>query len=285
MSTVADEAVAAGPVSRVTRKLLADGETAVGLYRKLAQDRPGTFLLESAENGRSWSRYSFIGVRAAATLTEKDGRAHWIGDPPPGVPTVGTPLDVLAGTVAALRGPRDASLPPLVGGMVGFVTYDAVRRLEKLPDDTIDDLHLPELVMFLVTDLAVLDHHDGSVLLIANVLPGDSAENADEAPRRDDGGAAESGAVDRGDHERRGHSAAGAPNVKRANTCHGSSGLVSTSGPATSSRWCQASGSRHRRQSAHSTSTGCYAPATRVRTSTCCGSMASTSSAPAPKRT
>ena len=74
-------------MSRVTRKLLADGETAVGLYRKLAQDRPGTFLLESAENGRSWSRYSFIGVRAAATLTEQDGRAHWIGDPPPGVPT------------------------------------------------------------------------------------------------------------------------------------------------------------------------------------------------------
>ncbi len=64
--------------------------------------------------------------------------------------------------------------------MVGFVTYDAVRRLEKLPDDTIDDLHLPELVMFLVTDLAVLDHHDGSVLLIANVLPGDSAENAEK---------------------------------------------------------------------------------------------------------
>jgi len=169
----------AGPVSRVTRKLLADGETAVGLYRKLAQDRPGTFLLESAENGRSWSRYSFIGVRAAATLTEQDGQALWIGDPPPGVPTVGSPLDVLSGTVAALRGPRDASLPPLVGGMVGFVTYDAVRRLETLPDDTIDDLHLPELVMFLVTDLAVLDHHDGSVLLIANVLPGDSAENAE----------------------------------------------------------------------------------------------------------
>ena len=99
--------VSAGPVGRVTRRLLADGETAVGLYRKLAQDRPGTFLLESAEHGRSWSRYSFIGVRAAATLTERDGQALWIGTPPPGVPTEGTPLDVLAGTVAALRGPRD----------------------------------------------------------------------------------------------------------------------------------------------------------------------------------
>jgi anthranilate synthase component 1 len=63
--------------------------------------------------------------------------------------------------------------------MVGFVAYDAVRRLERLPDDTIDDLHLPELVMFLVTDLAVLDHHDGTVLLIANVLPGDSDAEAE----------------------------------------------------------------------------------------------------------
>jgi anthranilate synthase component 1 len=166
-------------VTRLTRRLLADGETAVGLYRKLAHDRPGTFLLESAENGRSWSRYSFVGVRAAATLTERGGKAHWIGTPPPGVPTEGEPLKVLAATVQALHEPRDPNLPPLVGGMVGFVGYDAVRRLERLPDDTVDDLQLPELVMFLVTDLAVLDHHDGSVLLIANVLPGDSPEDAE----------------------------------------------------------------------------------------------------------
>jgi anthranilate synthase component 1 len=166
-------------LTRLTRRLLADGETAVGLYRKLAHDRAGTFLLESAENGRSWSRYSFVGVRAAATLTERDGGAHWIGSPPPGVPTEGEPLKVLAATVEALREPRDTSLPPLVGGMVGFVTYDAVRRLERLPDDTVDDLHLPELVMLLVTDLAVLDHHDGSVLLIANVLPGESRDDAE----------------------------------------------------------------------------------------------------------
>jgi anthranilate synthase component I len=166
------------PVTQVTRKLLADGETAVSLYRKLAGDRVGTFLLESAENGRSWSRYSFVGVRTAATLIERDGQAVWLGDPPVGVPTSGTPLEVLAATVAALRCPRDASMPPLVGGMVGYVAYDAVRRLERLPDDTVDDLHLPELTMFLVTDLAVLDHHDGSVLLIANVLPGDTTEQA-----------------------------------------------------------------------------------------------------------
>src|SRR5213593_4927091 len=66
----------------VTRRLLADAETPVGAYRKLAGDRPGTFLLESAEHGGVWSRYSFVGVRAAATLSERDGRAVWTGSGP-----------------------------------------------------------------------------------------------------------------------------------------------------------------------------------------------------------
>ena len=83
----------------VTRRLLADGETPVGVYRKLAGG-PGTFLLESAEQGagqggNAWSRYSFIGVRSAATLTERDGAAHWLGTPPTGVPTHGDPVRVL----------------------------------------------------------------------------------------------------------------------------------------------------------------------------------------------
>ena len=62
----------------VVRRLLADGETPVGVYRKLANNAPGTFLLESAEHGRSWSRYSFVGARAAATLTENAGQARWL---------------------------------------------------------------------------------------------------------------------------------------------------------------------------------------------------------------
>ena len=66
----------------VVRRLMADAETPVGLYRKLAQNRPGTFLLESAEHGGVWSRYSIIGAASRATLTEKDGEVHWIGEPP-----------------------------------------------------------------------------------------------------------------------------------------------------------------------------------------------------------
>src|SRR5438067_1414457 len=76
----------------VTRRLLADAETPVGVYRKLAGDRPGTFLLESAENGRSWSRWSFVGVRSPAALTVVDGVAAWTGTPPVGLPQGGDPL-------------------------------------------------------------------------------------------------------------------------------------------------------------------------------------------------
>ncbi|MGS2587343.1 anthranilate synthase component I [Streptomyces hebeiensis] len=157
----------------VGRRLLADGDTPVGLYRKLAAERPGTFLLESAENGRSWSRYSFIGVRSAAALTERDGRTHWLGTPPVGVPVDGNPLATLRATVETLHTPRDlaSGLPPFTGGMVGYLGYDIVRRLEKkIGDHARDDLRLPELTMLLTSDLAVLDHWDGTVLLIANAI-------------------------------------------------------------------------------------------------------------------
>ncbi|HWG25726.1 anthranilate synthase component I [Actinospica sp.] len=156
----------------VTRRFLADGETPVGLYRKLAAERPGTFLLESAEHG-VWSRYSFIGVRSELALTERDGAAAWIGTPPAGAPTGGEPLEVLRATLDLLRTPHDrdrADLPPLTGGFVGFLGYDTVRRLERVGEHAKDDLDLPELTMLLAADLAVLDHTDGTVTLIANAI-------------------------------------------------------------------------------------------------------------------
>ncbi len=169
------ERARAGRVVPVTRRLLADGETPIGLFGKLAGG-PGTFLLESAEPGRSWSRYSFVGVRSVATLTEVDGQARWLGEPPVGVAMDGNPMTALRDTVAALATPRDAEDgPPLTGGMVGYLSYDVIRYIEQLPDTGVRDLPLPELGMMLVTDLAVLDHHDGSLLLIANAIVGEGA--------------------------------------------------------------------------------------------------------------
>ena len=166
----------------VVRRLLADGETPIGLYRKLAGERAGTFLLESAEHGRSWSRYSFVGVRSAAMLTEVDGHAQWWGNAPVGLPTDGDPAAALRDTIEALHTERFPGLPPLTGGMVGYLSYDVVRRWERLPDDNPDEIGVPEIAMLLATDLAVLDHHDGSVLLIANAINYDATdERVDDA--------------------------------------------------------------------------------------------------------
>jgi anthranilate synthase component 1 len=164
------------PLRPVTRRLLADSETPVGVYRKLAGNRPGTFLLESAEQGKQWSRWSFVGVRSAGVLTERDGASLWLGDEPVELPD--DPLEAVRVLARRLRSPRDADLPPLTGGLVGYLGYDVVRRLERLPSTAPDDLGMPELAMMLATDLAVLDHSDGTVLLIANVLPGGSYDDA-----------------------------------------------------------------------------------------------------------
>ncbi len=163
----------------VSTTIFADGETAVGVYRKLAAGRPGTFLLESAEPGRSFSRWSFVGVRAAATLSVVDGEAAWTGEVPSGVPTHGDPLEVLGAAFRALKGPRlelpgRAALPALTGGLVGYLGYDVVRRIEQLPEKAADELGVPELTMLLATDIAAVDHHECSVVLIANAIVDDS---------------------------------------------------------------------------------------------------------------
>jgi anthranilate synthase component I len=162
------------PVVPVSRRLLADGQTAVGIYRALAANRPGTVLLESAEQGKQWSRYSFVGVRSAGVLTERDGATVWLGDALPGLTDdlPADPLDAVRTLSRRLRSPRTAELPPLTGGLVGYLGYDVVRRLERLPVTATDDLGMPEVSLMLITDLAVLDHTDGSVLLIANALRG-----------------------------------------------------------------------------------------------------------------
>lgn len=166
----------------VSRTLLADGVTAVGLYDAMCGTRAGTFLLESAEQGRTWSRYSFIGVRSAAMLTVRDGVAQWIGRVPEGIPTTGSPTEVLRATVAALRTEPLPNLPPLTGGMVGYLSYDMVRAWERVPDANPDELHVPDMAFLLATDLAVVDHANGTVTLIANAINFDNSDaRVDEA--------------------------------------------------------------------------------------------------------
>src|SRR6202008_2426287 len=102
----------------VTRKVLADSETPLSAYRKLAADRPGTFLLESAEHGRSWSRWSFIGAGAPSALTVHGGEAVWRGVTPKDARSGGEPLQALHATLELLKTEPVPGLPPLSSGLV-----------------------------------------------------------------------------------------------------------------------------------------------------------------------
>lgn len=166
----------------VAKKIPANNESPLTIYLKLAQNRIDTFLLESAESNGVWSRYSFIGVNSEATLTEKSGSVFWRGVMPAGAPTGVDPLEALRISTAHLRSPKFADLPPLTGGLVGYLGYEIVRRLEKIKSSTVDDLRIPEITMLLTSDLAVFDHLENEITLIANAINWDgSSDRIDDA--------------------------------------------------------------------------------------------------------
>lgn len=155
----------------VTMRVLTDEDTPVSLYRRLCGDGDarGTFLLESAGEGPS-SRWSIIGRRARAILTEKNGRAHWIGDAPAGVHSTGTPVEVLAALARAFRAERRPDLPPFTGGLVGLIAYDAVRYWERLEAAPPDEIGCPDVSLLLAQDALVHDAADSTSILVANAL-------------------------------------------------------------------------------------------------------------------
>jgi anthranilate synthase component 1 len=166
----------------VAKKVEANNESPLSIYLKLAQNRVDTFLLESAESNGIWSRYSFIGVNSEATLTEKSGSVFWRGVMPAGAPTGVDPLTALRISTEHLKSPKFEDLPPLTGGLVGYLGYEIIRRLEKIKSGTVDDLAIPEITMMLTSDLAVFDHHENQITLIANAINWDgSAERVNEA--------------------------------------------------------------------------------------------------------
>ncbi|GAA1636478.1 anthranilate synthase component I [Georgenia ruanii] len=170
----------------VVRRLLADDVTPVGLYRQLAGGRPGTFILESAEHDGAWSRWSFVGAASRATLTSRDGHAVWHGDVPVGIPAAGPVLDVLGAALAELATPAIPGLPPLTGGLVGSLGWDVLRQWEPtLRAQAPVEHDTPEVALCLATDMAAVDHHDGSVWLIANAVNFDNTSQRVDAAHAD----------------------------------------------------------------------------------------------------
>ena len=167
----------------VIRELFADGETPVGIYRKLADGRPGTFLLESAEQGGIWSRYSFIGVSSFGVLTQTADAATWLdyglsAERAFGADLPSGPLEALSLLHERWRTPRVAGHPPLTGGLVGFIGWEAIRQIERLPNGPAAGYEIPGEALSFVRELVVVDHRTGAVLLIATAL-NDGVEPAD----------------------------------------------------------------------------------------------------------
>ncbi|CAO1651748.1 anthranilate synthase component I [Salinibacterium sp. NYA9b] len=159
----------------VIRQLFADGETPVGVYRKLAKANPGTFLLESAGQGGIWSRFSFVGVASFGVLTQHEHGVEWIDYGMPRERILGddcptAPLEALAHLNERWKTPRVEGHPPLTGGLVGFIGWEAVRELENLPDAPPADFEVPSQALSFVSDLVVLDHRFGTVMLISTAL-------------------------------------------------------------------------------------------------------------------
>jgi len=165
----------------VWTEVLGDLETPVAAFSKLVGDEPG-FLLESVEHGERWSRFSFVGRDPSATLVLRDGALAVTGDLPPDVPTDSGILAAIEGLLAVYTSPAFDDLPPLHGGIMGYLGYDVIREVEHLPDVPPDDHGLPDAVMSVIGSLAAFDHWRQRVYLIESVpTHGLSPAELDEA--------------------------------------------------------------------------------------------------------
>ena len=152
----------------VWTEVLGDLETPVAAFAKLVGDEPG-FLLESVEHGERWSRFSFVGRDPSATLVLRDGSIAVTGDLPPGIPTDRGMLAAIEALLGAYTSPAFADLPPLHGGIMGYLGYDVIREVEHLPNVPTDDHGLPDAVMSVIGSLAAFDHWRQRIYVIESV--------------------------------------------------------------------------------------------------------------------
>jgi anthranilate synthase component 1 len=172
----------------VWRELVADTVTPVGAFLHVVGEQPG-FLLESVEGGERWGRYSFVGRRPLTTLVARDGNVTSSGPlvlPPDVACRAGEGLlATLEALLGAYRSPEFADLPPLHGGLVGYLGYDVVREIERLPDMAPDDLGFPDAVLMVIGQLCAFDHWRQRVVLIDNVVVDDGWSDAEAAAAYD----------------------------------------------------------------------------------------------------
>jgi anthranilate synthase component I len=166
---------AAGRPQVVWTTLVADLETPVSAMLKLTDGRPNSFLFESVEGGAVCGRYSFIGLkpdliwRCRQGRAEINRRARFEADS--FEPVAEDALTSLRKLVAASRIDIPETLPPMAAGLFGYMGYDMVRLMERLPDENPDVLGVPDAILLRPTVIAIFDSIEDQVTVVTPAWP------------------------------------------------------------------------------------------------------------------
>ena len=164
------------PLVPVWAELLADVSTPVGLFPALAGDGPGV-LLESVERSERWGRYSFVAGDPAAVLVVDGGGVRLRDARRPSLPLEEPPASAgaregLRSVAERLRAPRVSELPPLTGGLMGYVAYEAAELLDGHPAPAPHLAPCPPIGLLVVDRAVVFDHWRQRLILVAHVPAG-----------------------------------------------------------------------------------------------------------------
>jgi anthranilate synthase component 1 len=173
-------ALEAGRGQVVVRERVADLETPVGAFLNLAHGQANPFLLESVEGGSARGRYSAIGFAPDLIWRCRGGGAevnrHALSAPHAFVAEDAPALDSLRAVIGAVQMPVPPGLPPIAAGLFGYLGYDMVRLIERLPATKPDLLGISDAVLTRPTVVAVFDHVRDALTLCAPVWPGGTGD-------------------------------------------------------------------------------------------------------------
>jgi anthranilate synthase component 1 len=155
--------------------LVADLETPVSAYLKLAGSKPMSFLLESVEGGAVRGRHSIIGIEPDLIWRANNGKAevnrNARKEPNHFAPCPEPPLKALRSLLTESRIALPDSLPPMAAGVFGYLGYDMVRQMEQLPPPNPDPIGIPDAVLVRPTVIVVFDAVKDSITVVTPVRP------------------------------------------------------------------------------------------------------------------
>ncbi|MGH8279631.1 MAG: anthranilate synthase component I [Gammaproteobacteria bacterium] len=171
----------------VTREILADLDTPLSAYLKLA-DAPYSFLLESADGGETWGRYSIIGLPARLRVSYAQGELHVQGPERDERRATADPLADIEALRRKSRVPPVPGLPRFAGGLVGYLGYDLVGKIEarlaRLAKP--DRLGCPDIFLLGCEEFVVFDNLRGHLLLVTHADGADARGLKHAEDRLDD---------------------------------------------------------------------------------------------------